>query len=173
VRRAPSTERQGTGMLAFKCPPLPPLNAWTRNVVLVVIKSAFAVQDAAFRGWPQYHRPPAGPAPEIQAKNIRRLVESITRLILTNSERNAHVGHPGRIASSKTRRVIRGGNPCPRKGWPTARRPISVNRVTLALSQALPVCLQLPTYRRAPITGAMCQNATSLLKAGPFLLAPL
>src|ERR1700722_8689506 len=83
-------------MLTFKCPPLPPLNAWTRNVVSVVIKSAFAVQDTAFRGWSHYHRPPAGLAPEIRVGTVRRSVEPITRLILTNSERNAHVGHPGR-----------------------------------------------------------------------------
>jgi hypothetical protein len=38
----------------------------------------------------------------IQVETVRRSVESITRLILTNSERNAHVRHPGRIMARQS-----------------------------------------------------------------------
>jgi hypothetical protein len=34
--------------------------------------------------------------PEIQVATIRRAIGPITHLILINSERNAHVGHPGK-----------------------------------------------------------------------------
>jgi hypothetical protein len=37
VRRAPSADRQATGALAFKRPPLPLLNACTRKVVPMVM----------------------------------------------------------------------------------------------------------------------------------------
>jgi hypothetical protein len=45
VRRAPSADRQATGALAFKRPPLPLLNACTRKVVPMVMTLAFAAKQ--------------------------------------------------------------------------------------------------------------------------------
>jgi hypothetical protein len=94
VRRAPSADRQGTGALAFKCPPLPLLNAWTRKVVSVVMELAFPVQDTAFGGPAQHDGFRCYPVENI-ARNHQPALESITRLILTNSELNTHVWNRG------------------------------------------------------------------------------